>query len=130
MAGVARGLLDTNLLIADDVPGVEGELAISVVSLAELHFGVLVAQEPLQRALRLQRLAAVESRFVPLPVDELVARHYGRLAAHVRSSGRNPRARAFDLLIAATAIAHDAAVYTRNEADFADVAALVEVRGL
>ncbi|MBA2573698.1 MAG: type II toxin-antitoxin system VapC family toxin [Actinomycetota bacterium] len=125
---MVRGLLDTNLLIADDVPPIEGELAISVVSLAELHFGVLVAREATQRALRLQRLAAVESRFTPLPVDGSVARHYGQLAAHVRGSGRNPRARAFDLVIAATAIAHGAALYTRNQADFAGVADLVDVR--
>jgi hypothetical protein len=44
-----------------------------------------------------------------LPVDEAVADSYGRLGAAVVRAGRRPRTRAMDLLIAATAHAHDAA---------------------
>ena len=114
---MSRGVLDTSVLIAEDVAPLPGELAISAVSLAELHFGVLVAVDDDARARRLRRLSAVQRRFDPLPVDELVAESYGLLAARVVKSGRQPRARAMDLLIAATAHAHGAILYTRNPDD-------------
>ncbi len=113
-----RGLLDTSVLIADDVSPLPGQLAISVISLAELHFGVLVAASPEVRAGRLARLSRLHRRFDPLPVDDAVAESYGQLAAHVAASGRQPRARTMDLLIAATAHVHGATLYTRNVADF------------
>jgi predicted nucleic acid-binding protein len=111
---VSRGVLDTSVLIATDLEPIPGELAISVVSLAELHFGVLVAKDDNARAQRLTRLSALQRRFDPLPVDEAVADSYGRLAARVAGLGRQPRARVIDLLIAATAHAHNADLYTRN----------------
>lgn len=40
--------------------------AISVASIAELHFGVLVAQNDDERARRTQRLGAIEATFDPL----------------------------------------------------------------
>jgi predicted nucleic acid-binding protein len=113
------------VLIASDVTPIPGELAISVVSLAELQFGILVAKSDEARATRLARLTALQRRFDPLPVDEAVADGYGRLAARVVQVGRRPRAR--DLLIAATAYAHEASVYTRNPADFAGLEDLVHV---
>ena len=70
-------------------------------------------------ALRLARLSAIPRRFDPLPIDEAVADSYARLAARVVEVGRQPRARVTDLLIAATAHAHGAAVYTRNADDLA-----------
>lgn len=111
-----RSLLDTSILIAEG-PLPPGEVAISVVSLAELHFGVLRVTDPLARAQRLRRLAAVEHQFDALPVDDAVAASYGQLAARVASIGRQPRSRVMDLLIAATAHAHGATLYTRNAAD-------------
>jgi predicted nucleic acid-binding protein len=122
-----RGILDTSVLIADDVVPIPGELAISIVSIAELQFGVLVGKTPEAQALRLARLSAVQRRFDPLPVDEAVADTYARLAAAVVRAGRQPRARTMDLLVAATAAAHSAAVYTRNARDFAGLEDLVEV---
>jgi len=122
-----RGILDTSVLIAEDVVPLPGELAISIVSIAELQFGVLVAKTPEAQALRLARLSAVQRRFDPLPVDEAVADSYARLAAAVVRAGRQPRARTMDLLIAATALAHSAVVYTRNPGDFAGLDDLVEV---
>lgn len=109
-----RTVLDTSILIANDVPPIEGEVAISAVSLAELHFGLLVATTAQQRAQRLQRLIAVERKFEPLPVDAGVARSYGQLAAAVRAYGRKPQPRALDLMIAATAHANNARLVTRN----------------
>jgi toxin FitB len=124
---LSRGILDTSVLIADDVAALPGELAISVVSLAELHFGVLLAVEDEARARRLSRLSAMQRRFDPLPVDEAVAESYGLLAARVVKTGRQPRARVMDLLIAATAHAHDAALVTRNSQDLRGLEGLVEI---
>jgi predicted nucleic acid-binding protein len=122
-----RGILDTSVVIATDVGPLEGELAVSAATLAELHFGVLVARERAVRAERLRRLSFLQRRFDALPVDEAVAASYGQLAAAVVDAGRRPRARVIDLLIAATAHAHSARLYTRNLDDFVGLDDLVEV---
>jgi predicted nucleic acid-binding protein len=124
---VERGLLDTSVLIAEDVSPLPGQLAISVISVAELHFGVLVAASAEIRAIRLARLSRLQRRFDPLPVDDAVADSYGQLAAHVAASGRQPRARAMDLLIAATAHVHGAVLYTRNVDDFRGLESFIAV---
>jgi predicted nucleic acid-binding protein len=123
---MSRGILDISVLIATDVSPIPGELAISIISIAELEFGVLVAPDQ-ARAARLGRLSAIQRRFDPLPVDEAVADSYARLAARVVAVGRQPRARVTDLLIAATAHAHNATVYTRNPKDLAGLEDLVTV---
>lgn len=123
-----RGLLDTSVLIAAEVSALPGQLAISVVSVAELHFGVLVAASPQVRALRLSRPSRLQRRFDPLPVDAAVADSYGQIAAHVVTLGREPRARTMDLLIAATAHVHGAVLYTRNPDDFRGLESFVEVQ--
>jgi predicted nucleic acid-binding protein len=79
------------------------------------------------RAERLRRLSLLQQRFDALPVDEAVAVSYGRLTAAVGETGRQPRRRAMDLLIAATAHAHEARLYTRNGVDFAGLEDLVEI---
>lgn len=126
--GDERAVLDTSVVIAPDVAPLPGVLAISAVTLAELHFGVLVAPDAAARAERLQRLTVLQRHFDPLPVDEAVAVSFGRLAAAVVESGRQPRRRVMDLLIAATAHAHDAVLYTRNPRDFVGLEGLVDVR--
>ena len=123
---MTRGILDTSVLIATDVAPIPGELAISIISVAELQFGVLVATDQV-RAARLSRLGAIQRRFDPLPVDDAVADSYAQLAARVTQSGRQPRARVMDLLIAATAHAHDATVYTRNPDDLAGLDDLITI---
>jgi predicted nucleic acid-binding protein len=121
-----RVVLDTSVLIGDVVPsGVEA--AISAVSIGELHFGLLMAATDEERARRAARLGAIEERFTPLPVDGDVARAWGGLAALVRRAGAQPRTRNADLLIAATAQVHDAALVTHNVADFRHVANTVRV---
>lgn len=122
-----RAVLDTSVVIATDVGPLDGELAISAVTVAELHFGVLVARTQPVRAERLRRLLVLERSFDPLPLDTAVAASYGRIAAAVVESGRKPRGRVMDLLIAATAHAHDARLYTRNPDDFRGLDGLVEV---
>jgi predicted nucleic acid-binding protein len=122
-----RAVLDTSVVIATDVPPLEGELAVSAVTLAELHFGVLVAKDQNVRAERLRRLLLLQRTFDAVPVDGAVAASYGHLAAAVVEAGRRPRARSLDLLIAATAHAHSARLYTRNAADFVGLEDLVEI---
>ena len=109
------------------MPPLEGELAISSAALAELHFGVLVTNDPAVRAQRLRRLSDFQRRFAALTVDEAVATSYGQLAAAVAAVGRQPRSRAIDLLIAATAHAHSARLYTRNPSVLAGIEHLVEI---
>jgi len=122
-----RAILDTSVVIATNVGSLEGELAISSATLAELHFGVLVATEASVRAERLRRLSILQHQFDALPVDHAVAASYGQIAAAVAGAGRQPRARTMDLLIAATAHAHSARVYTRNAKDFVGADSLVDV---
>jgi toxin FitB len=122
-----RAILDTSVVIADGVAPIPGVLAISAVTLAELHFGVLVAKTSNVRAERLRRLSVLQQHFEALPVDEAVSVSYGRLAAAVVDAGRRPRRRVMDLLIAATAHAHGARLYTRNAAGFAGLEDLVDV---
>jgi predicted nucleic acid-binding protein len=123
-----EGLLDTStLLLSPRIdPASLPELArISAVTLAELSVGPLVAEDPAEQASRTAHVQQAESDFDPLPFDADAARAFGRVAASLRRSGRKARARAFDALIAATAIANGLPLYTCNPADFEGVEGLV-----
>ncbi|WP_295702464.1 PIN domain-containing protein [Lapillicoccus sp.] len=122
-----RVLLDTSVLIGEDVP-IDVEAAISVASITELHFGVLVAAHEDERARRVDRLAAVEAAFDPLPITVETARAWGRLAAAVAQRGGKPRRRQIDLAIAATAEVEGVPLLTHNLADFEIIKDLVDVR--
>jgi predicted nucleic acid-binding protein len=122
-----RALLDTSVLIGDSAPR-DVEAAISVASLAELHFGVLITRDDDERARRSQRLGAIESTFEPLPLTAAIAREWGRLAAAVKTRGGRARRRTMDLAIAATANVHNVPLLTENTADFRIIADLVDVR--
>ena len=98
-----------------------------VLILAELHFGVLVTVDADVRAERLRRLSVLQRSFDALPVDDEVAASYGVLAAAAAALGRQPRARVMDLLIAATAHAHGAKLYTRNAADLVGLEHLLDI---
>jgi predicted nucleic acid-binding protein len=126
-----RGIADTSIVIdleqiaASSLPS---ELAISAVTLAELAAGPHATADAAERARRQDRLQRTEATFEPLPLDGAVARAYGRVYAAVAAAGRKARGpRAFDLLIAATALAAELPVYTRNPGDFADLDGLVDV---
>lgn len=124
-----RAILDTSVLIGQQPVADDVEAAISVVSIAELHFGLLVAPDEQTRAIRAARLGTIEARFPdPLPIDDRVAREWGRLQAVVAARGGQPRRRAADLAIAATATAHDAILLTDNLRDFASIADILDVR--
>ena len=123
-----RGLLDTSVLIAEGASEMPDEASISAASLAEIHFGVHVAPDEPSRRARLRRLTEIEATFDPLPIDDRVARAYGALADVVRSTGRNPRTRVMDVLIAATAQVHDVPLFTKNKRDFGVFEGLIELR--
>jgi predicted nucleic acid-binding protein len=126
-----RGILDTCVLI--DIEKIEpsalpDEAIITAVSLAELTAGPHAAQDPAERALRQDRLQGVETNFEVLPFDASAARAYGRIYALEMAGGRKARgARTIDLLIASIAVAENLPLYTRNPADFANLASILNV---
>jgi predicted nucleic acid-binding protein len=126
-----RGIIDTSVVIdleQIDPIDLPAELAISAITLAELAAGPHATADPTERARRQDRLQRTEATFEPLPLDGAVARSYGRVYAAVAAAGRKARGRrAFDLLIAATALAAGLPLYTRNPDDFEDLEGLVEV---
>jgi toxin FitB len=120
-------LLDTSVLIAGE-RGPDEDAAISVISLTELHFGVLVASDDETRALRMRRLGAIEDHFDALPFEAAAARECGRLHALVAQRSGQPRRRALDLAIAATASVHGVPLLTYNIKDFQIIAGEIDVR--
>ncbi|WP_285727830.1 type II toxin-antitoxin system VapC family toxin [Psychromicrobium xiongbiense] len=116
-----RGLLDTGTVIELrdlDESILPGECLISAVTLAELSVGPLVASTDGERAARQAHLQQAEADFDPIPFDPACARAFGQVAASFRQHGRKPKARAYDALIAATAIANNLPLCTLNPADF------------
>lgn len=113
---MSRALLDTSFVIAATAGGVAlpDVAAVSVVTLGELHAGVLRARDAVAHAERVQRLDDVRSLFVALPVDEDVAEHYGRALARARDEGRTEKP--LDLLIVATASATKRVLHTLDVA--------------
>src|SRR5207244_3466729 len=129
-----RGVIDTSVLIELerlDATALPLELAISAVTLAELAAGPHATADAAERAKRQDRLQRAETSFEPLAVDGRVARAYGRVYSAVAEAGRKARGRrAFDLLIAATALAEGLPLYTRNPDDFMGLDDLVDVRAV
>lgn len=128
------GLIDTSVVVdlervtADVLPP---QLAIAAVTLAELAAGPHATDDPTERARRQERLQRAEATFDALPFDTAAARAYGRIYADVIAAGRKARGRrALDLLIAATALAAELPLFTRNPSDFEGLAGLVEVVGV
>lgn len=114
---MSRVVLDTSVFIAREqarplatLPA-GSEVAVSVVTLAELRLGVLVASETASRSIRLATYEAA-SAFEPLPIDAAVADRFADLAALGLASGRKVKLQ--DTWIAATALAHGASVATQD----------------
>ena len=130
----ARGLIDTSVVIdleSIDPLDLPREVAVSAVTMAELAAGPHATSDPAERARRQERLQRAEATFDPLPFDAAAARAYGRLWAAVRAAGRKARGgRAIDLLIAATAVAADLPLYTRNPGDFAGLSELLDIESV
>lgn len=121
-----HGILDTSALIdlaRWDPASLPAEPSITAITLAELSVGPLVASTDHERAARQAHLQQAESDFAPVPFDAQAARAFGSIAASLRAAGRKP-ARAYDALIAATAVSRDLAVYTANPSDFRGIEGL------
>lgn len=130
MAETTTGLLDTSVVIDLDViepAALPGEASVSAVTMAELSAGPHATDDPAERARRQDRLQQLESWVEPVPFDGDCARAYGRIYAAVQAAGRQPRRRAVDLLIAATALASGLPLYTRNAKDFNGIEQIVKV---
>jgi predicted nucleic acid-binding protein len=116
---LSRAIADTSVFIAQEtgrgLGDLPDEIAVSVITAAELELGVLRATDPDARAIRLSTLSRVQSTYPLLPVDPEVASCFARIAAAERGRGR--RLRRHDTWIAATAMRHGAAVLTQD-ADF------------
>ena len=117
-----RGVLDTSTVIRlgrlSDAAVLPAEPLITAVTLAELSVGPLVARDEREREARQAHLQQAEADFDPLPFDGAAARVFGQVAASLRRAGRKPAARAYDAMIAATALANELPVYTLNPGDF------------
>jgi predicted nucleic acid-binding protein len=126
-----RGLIDTSVLIDLDVVDPEHlplECAVSAMTMAELAAGPHATTDSAERARRQDRLQRAEATFEPLPFDGEVARAYGRVYAAVAASGRKARGRrAIDLFIAATAVAANLPLYTRNPDDFNGLSQVLDI---
>ncbi len=112
-----RALLDTSFFVATESGRPLGEMdgvtetEVSVVTLAELTVGVLVADDA-DRPARVATLTAVESTWEPLPVDAEVARQFARIVAALRANRR--RVPVLDALVAATAVVEQIPVVTQD----------------
>jgi predicted nucleic acid-binding protein len=123
------GLLDTSVLIDPEGSAfLPSEASISALSLAELAAGPHATADAAERGRRQEHLQVVEATFDPLPFDAACARAYGRVFAAISKAGRKARGRrAVDLLIAATAIANELPLYTRNPDDLVGLEAILEL---
>lgn len=128
---MSRGILDTSTLIllgrihgTDALPD---EPQITAITLAELSVGPLVASNQKERSARQAYLQQAEADFEPLSFDAAAARSFGQVAAGLRRAGRKPAARAYDAMIAATAISNDLPIHTCNPRDFSSIEGLTVV---
>lgn len=123
---MSRGLADTSVFIAResgrplDIGSLPEQLAVSIVTVAELRAGVLVAGDVDTRDRRLGTLTEA-LRLEPVPVDDAVAQAWARLRVALRDTGG--RLRVNDSWIAATALALRVPIVTQD-VDYAAAAGL------
>lgn len=129
MSRLSLAVLDTSLVISPTptVGALADTFCISAMTLAELQFGVANASDPSALAKRQLRYLETMRDYAPVPYTELVAHWHGTFMAMDQRAGRNPRARAIDLAIAATAKALGGGVITRNPRDFRSVEDVVPI---
>ncbi|WP_220489059.1 MULTISPECIES: type II toxin-antitoxin system VapC family toxin [unclassified Tessaracoccus] len=124
---MSEGILDTSAVIDLGIlepASLPAEPMITAVTMAELSVGPHVARSDVERAARQALVQQAEADFDPIPFDGAAARAFGVVAASLRSAGRKPAARAYDALIAATALSRGLPIYTANPRDFEGIAGL------
>ena len=126
----AAGVLDTCTCIEMDRldPAKLPEFPeVTAVTMAELHQGVVMTTDPAKKAVRTEQLGAALVEYDPLPFDGEAAARYGTMVALTLATGRSPRSRQLDLMIAAIASSRNLPLYTRNAKDFRGLESLLEV---
>jgi predicted nucleic acid-binding protein len=130
VTGHDLGVIDTSIIAAlklYEPAELPDRMLITAITLGELSYGPHATDDPVKRARRVAVLQHAESTFDPIPYDQNAARLYGQICAAVRMAGRQPRSRASDLMIAATAGSNNLPLYTANPDDFRGIEGLVEV---
>lgn len=117
-------MIDLEKLIPEQLPE---QVSIAAVTLAELAAGPSATDDITERGRRQDRLQRAEATFDPIPFGVEAARCYGRIYAAVTAVGRQPRRRLADLLIAATALAEELPLVTRNANDFVGLEHLINI---
>ncbi len=124
MSAASAGLLDTSVFIAREdgrpIGELPGRLAVSVVTIGELHLGVLNSEDATVRARRADTLAFARAAD-PIPISEAVMVAWARLVADCKAAGVHSAIKLTDALIAATAVEHGLPVVTQD-GDFARIA--------
>lgn len=123
-----KAILDTNMLIAEKISHEGYEASVSSLSWAELGYGVRSAVDPVLHARRQSHLIRMRNELgAGIPFDDAAAKAYETVCGLVLANGRKVRGRSIDLMIAATAAAHGAAVITRNTDDFAGLEGFITI---
>jgi len=121
------GLLDTNVIIQFknlDFRQLPVEAFISSITLGELSIGVALAADKKVSVDRQAHVQFAESRLTTLPFDDACARTLAQVSGDLRSVGRKQKSRAFDSLIAATAISWRLPLFTLNPDDYRGISRL------
>ena len=126
---MSRAIADTSVFVAREsgrpLGSLPDEIAVSMVTTAELELGVLRAADAATRATRLATLARTRATYPLLPIDDATATCFARIADEELTAGR--RLRRHDTWIAATALRHGVAVVTQD-ADFGAFSSVEVIR--
>lgn len=123
-----KAVLDTSLLVSETLAHPGYEVAVTSLSWAELGYGIRKATDPVERARREARVSRLRAALGPgLPFDDAAADFYETVCGLVLTTGREVRGRSIDLMVAAVAASHGAAVITRNPDDFVGLDGLVPI---
>lgn len=126
---MTRAIADTSMFVAREsgrpLRALPDEIAVSVVTTAELELGVLRAADAPTRATRLATLTRARATYALLPIDDATATCFARIADEELHAGR--RLRRHDTWIAATAMRHGVAVVTQD-ADFGAFSSVEVIR--
>lgn len=126
-----RAIADTSVVIDPrSVAEYADELAVSVLTIAELRYGVTADDDAMEEQRRRRRIQDTLDRCDVLPFDLVATEFYGTLCTLARQYGRNPSGRRLDLMIAATAVRHELPLLTRNSEDFVGLGSALQVVGL